>query len=305
MLSYSEQKQNLIKLYKKATEAFLLRDYDIAYSLSTEAIVSLNKLLTFTSTNTNNDSTITIATAANNNQGNNALKKRIWCLYVNLIASLLSEKSPVNTNDLYLIRFLKLPSEIVAEEIWNKVIVEGFDNEEGQVPGEIVISCVILCLNKQIPKIARMIIEQWLISIPDTLTQKPIQMPINETTENHNAVEDLKNYEQIIEIYILNVLPKLNDWDYAKSFLNDNDIINKDRKILYEKKLLKLKNKYDKLIKSSSSKSKNHQQQQKFGNGFIHTRVKYFHSNSNNVNVNGDDSGKLLRLESLCYNVWM
>ncbi|CAJ0827649.1 8094_t:CDS:2 [Entrophospora sp. SA101] len=264
MLSYSEQKQNLIKLYKKATEAFLLRDYDIAYSLSTEAIVSLNKLLTFTSTNTNNDSTITIATAANNNQGNNALKKRIWCLYVNLIASLLSEKSPVNTSNLYLIRFLKLPSEIVAEEIWNKVIVEGFDNEEGQVP------------------------EQWLISIPDTLTQKPIQMPINETTENHNAVEDLKNYEQIIEIYILNVLPKLNDWDYAKSFLNDNDIINKDRKILYEKKLLKLKNKYDKLIKSSSSKSKNHQQQQKFGNGFIHTRVKYFHSNSNNVNVNGD-----------------
>src|SRR5947209_16756788 len=125
MMSCCEQNQNLIKLYRKATEAFLLRDYDTAYPLCTKAIASLN------------DSTIITTTTISNND---TFKKELWCLYVNLVASLLSEKSSVNVHDLYLIRFLKLPPEIVAEEIWKRVIVEGFDNEESRVPGEIVIS---------------------------------------------------------------------------------------------------------------------------------------------------------------------
>ena len=40
----------------------------------------------------------------------------------------------------------------------------------------------------------------------------------------------LKSYEKVVELYVLQVLPKLRDWDLALKFLADNEVINKERK---------------------------------------------------------------------------
>ncbi|CAG8791373.1 14163_t:CDS:2, partial [Dentiscutata erythropus] len=39
------------------------------------------------------------------------------------------------------------------------------------------------------------------------------------------------NYEKIVQLYLLNVLPNLKEWEKANSFLNKNTIIDKEQKI--------------------------------------------------------------------------
>jgi hypothetical protein len=114
--------QALTSLYQRAKDDFLLRKYDSAHSLCSAAISKLTVL-----------SPVSSSTSAK------ILQTKIWILYINLVAAIFSEKSLI-TKDLEIKRLLERSPEKVVNDVWLKVINEGYGEETGEVPGEVVVA---------------------------------------------------------------------------------------------------------------------------------------------------------------------
>jgi len=114
--------QTLTLLYQRAKHAFLLRNYDSAHSLCSSAISKLP------------DSPSASSPLIKN------LQTKIWTLYINLVAAILAEKSPIVTKDLEIKRLLERSPEKVVNDVWLKVVNEGYSEEIGEIPGEVVVA---------------------------------------------------------------------------------------------------------------------------------------------------------------------
>jgi hypothetical protein len=115
--------QALTTLYQKTKDDFLLRKYDSAHSLCSAAISKLTDLSPLSSS-----------------PSAKILQTKIWILYINLVAAAFAEKSPIITKDLEIKRLLERSPEKVVNDVWFKVINEGYGEETGEVPGEVVVA---------------------------------------------------------------------------------------------------------------------------------------------------------------------
>ncbi|RGB32427.1 hypothetical protein C1646_670109 [Rhizophagus diaphanus] len=269
-LSNSIDLQSLTSLYQKAKDDFLLRKYDSAHSLCSAAISKLT-----------NFSPISSSPSAKN------LQTKIWILYINLIAAVFAEKPPIITKDLEIERLLERSAEKVVSDIWLKVINEGYGEETGEVPGEVVVACILFCLNQQQAPNGRNIIEEWLNALSDELILHLERISSKGVTDD----PILKSYEKVVELYVLQVLPKLRDWDLASKFLADNEVINNERKKVHEHTLLKLKEKFNKptppkLTKLKKDKLKKEDANGHHVNGFFTTRTENAHINGLGIFAN-------------------
>ncbi|CAG8527468.1 4908_t:CDS:2 [Funneliformis caledonium] len=261
--------QTLTTLYQRAKHAFLLRKYDSSHLLCSSAI---SKLLDLP------DPSPSIK----------ILQTKIWNLYINLVAAILAEKSPIVTKNLEIKRLLERSPEKVINDVWFKVVNEGYAEEIGEVPGEVVVAwwCLANALN------GRNIIEEWFNALPDELILHLEQMSSKHVTND----TILKSYEKIVELYLLQVLPKLKDWDLASKFLADNEIINMDRKKAYEQTLLKLKERTNKPTPLKYTKPKKDKLKKEEGNGnhsnsFLNVRTNYIFTNGMEVLTNNQKYG--------------
>ncbi|CAG8433367.1 1576_t:CDS:2 [Diversispora eburnea] len=175
-------------------------NYDSAYSLCMTAISKLSKL-------------------SSEYPSTKVIQIKIWCLYISLIAALLAENPPINTKKHEIKRLIERTPEKVCEEVYTTIVTKGYNNEDGEIPGEIILACMLLCLHQKSFKLARQIFEDWHDSLPELINNQL----------NH-AAESAANYEKIVQLYLLNVLPNLKEWEKANSFLNKNTIIDKERK---------------------------------------------------------------------------
>ncbi|RIA82200.1 hypothetical protein C1645_863231 [Glomus cerebriforme] len=261
--------QTLTSLYQKAKQDFLLRKYDSAHSLCSSAISKLTNFLPVSSS-----------------PSAKILQTKIWNLYINLVAAILAEKSPILTKDLEIERLLERSPEKVVNDVWLKVVNEGYGEETGEVPGEVVVACILFCLNQQEAPNGRNIIEEWFNALSDELILHLEHM------SSKGAIDDpvLKSYEKVVELYVLQVLPKLRDWDLASKFLADNEVINKERKKVYEQTLLKLKERLNKPTPPKHIKSKKDKSKKEVNghhiSGFSTTRTDYVHTNGILANNN-------------------
>ncbi|KAJ3286134.1 hypothetical protein HK104_009166 [Borealophlyctis nickersoniae] len=103
------------------------------------------------------------------------------------------------------------------------------------IPAEITICGIFLHLKRQSFGAARDLIELWLAEQSDAFF-----MAVAEGTPPF-----AQNYERIVELYVLHVLPKLGDWHSAEQFLQFNDVLSEERKSRYFHHLSNLKAKVE------------------------------------------------------------
>ncbi|KAF5340868.1 hypothetical protein D9758_012203 [Tetrapyrgos nigripes] len=112
-----------------------------------------------------------------------------------------------------------------------------FDNPDSVLlPAPVLITLVYSSLKLECPESGRRMIEDWLAKRGDHLTDSELSVPsvylsasasasresINSSTESlpgPPGAEENGGYEKVIELYCIHVLPKLEQWDYAKEFL--------------------------------------------------------------------------------------
>ncbi|CAG8708014.1 7861_t:CDS:1, partial [Dentiscutata heterogama] len=121
--SNHEDFQALNIFYQEARNAFFLRDYDSAYSSCEAAISKLPSLPLVTEC-----------------PSTRIIQVKVWNLYVNLIAALLAERKQIVTKDFEIKHLLEKQPEVICREVYNRVVKVGYDNEDGDVPGEVIIA---------------------------------------------------------------------------------------------------------------------------------------------------------------------
>ncbi|QRV90106.1 hypothetical protein RhiJN_18124 [Ceratobasidium sp. AG-Ba] len=78
------------------------------------------------------------------------------------------------------------------------------------LPATVLVALVLASLKLDCPQVGRGMIEDWLAN----------RDPLGSSVSNENMQEEREGYDKVMEVYCLHVLPRLNDWDYAKDFLD-------------------------------------------------------------------------------------
>ena len=80
-----------------------------------------------------------------------------------------------------------------------------WDKRENCLPPQALTTLVYTSLRLGVPDVGRMIIQDWLSR------REPLDV--------FGGVRNRDGYDKVLELYILHILPKIGQWDYAKEFL--------------------------------------------------------------------------------------
>ncbi|KAG0212084.1 hypothetical protein BGX28_006845 [Mortierella sp. GBA30] len=239
----------ILILYHKATSTFLLRQLATAYSLSLEALELLSK--------TNQDFGLDQSTDISARRSFLILKQKLWILHATIFGAMLTDRSTAAAaSDADGARSLvhgvrkrvsgsssKDSPEKLVKDLWRR-IVEDYCGLEGDVDGQVMVPFALLCINQKLFALGRQIVETYLATIPEGLlihleTAAGVALaPGGPSGDSKDPL--IINYERLVELYVIHILAKLGEWDYAAEFLQYNSVLSETTKKTYSKILGKL-----------------------------------------------------------------
>ncbi|KAF9363618.1 hypothetical protein BGX34_003698 [Mortierella sp. NVP85] len=239
--SNSHPLTDILVLYQKATSNFLLRQLASAYSTNLEALELLAK--------TNRNYGLDQAESVSTRRSYFILKQKLWILNITIFGAMLADRAEDEQNQhgqgrgLFRRRFRgssKESPEKLVEDLWRRLI-EDYCGVEGDVDGQVMVALVLLCVNQKMYSLARQITEAYLATIPEgMLIHLETAAGALTSVERGNKDPLMTHYERLVELYVVHVLTKLNEWDSARQFLEYNTVLSDSTKKTYGKILEKL-----------------------------------------------------------------
>ncbi|KAF9429110.1 hypothetical protein BGZ76_001797 [Entomortierella beljakovae] len=221
----------ILVLYHKATSTFLLRQLASAYSTSLEAL----ELLARTNQEYGLDQTENI----NTRRSYYILKQKIWILHTTIFGAMLSDRAAapaVNNVRKRLTGSSKDSPESLVKELWKR-LVEDYGGVDGDVDGQAMVTFTLMCINQKLFTLGKQITEAYLATIPQGMLEHLISLSQGSSSQNDPL---MTNYVRLVELYLIHVLAKLGDWEYATDFLKYNEVLSESSKKSYGKILNKL-----------------------------------------------------------------
>ncbi|KAF9574626.1 hypothetical protein EC968_006041 [Mortierella alpina] len=248
----------ILVLYHKATSTFLLRQLASAYSVSLEALELLSR--------TNQDYGLDQSPNISTRRSFFILKQKLWILHATIFGAMLTDRttaaasettaggassttSSTARNLVHGVRkrvsgsTAKDSPEKLVKDLWRR-IVEDYGGLEGDVDGQVMVPFVLLCINQKLFALGRQIVEAYLATIPEGMLihlETAAGVALVPAGSGSNGKDPLMtNYERLVELYLIHVLAKLAEWDYAAEFLQYNSVLSETSKKTYSKILDKL-----------------------------------------------------------------
>ncbi|KAI8063709.1 uncharacterized protein B0P05DRAFT_555383 [Gilbertella persicaria] len=185
-------------LYEKALRSYLLRKYTPAATTCLRAIA-----------------------ASEPHDQSSLLKVNIWTLYLN-IASTLLEHTPFLGINIKSLGIDHAPSEQeLCRAIWNKVTHEGFGSVS-DTDARIVSSCLVMYLKLDQLGVARDAAEAWFAALSDEF--------LDHIAANQDQDQIALGYISVVDLYITRILPGMEDFESAKTFVQYNSVLNEAKK---------------------------------------------------------------------------
>ncbi|KAG0265617.1 hypothetical protein BG011_004408 [Mortierella polycephala] len=229
----------ILALYRKATSTFLLRQLATAYSTSLKAL----ELLTRTNQEYGLDSSDQLPTR----HSYLVLKQKLWILNVIIFGAILSDRV---ANELLrrdhaagsrkLFAGSENSPEILVKDLWKRLVAD-YKGLEGDVDGQVMVPLALLCINQKLYPLAQQIIGAYLATIPENMLIH-LETAAGALAGMDTTVKDplMIQYERIVELYVVHVLTKLQEWEYARNFLEYKSALSDSSKKMYGRVLDKL-----------------------------------------------------------------
>ncbi|EAU85620.2 hypothetical protein CC1G_06333 [Coprinopsis cinerea okayama7 len=96
------------------------------------------------------------------------------------------------------------------------------------LPSAVLITLLYSTLKLDCPDVGRMMAEQWM-----SRRESPLLLNASEAS----AGSEEGGYEKVVEIYVLHILPKLEQWQYAKEFLQFEGELHEPQRELFKSQL--------------------------------------------------------------------
>ncbi|KAF2448709.1 hypothetical protein P171DRAFT_518189 [Karstenula rhodostoma CBS 690.94] len=233
-LSSSRQhSQHLAKAYRQAAQLFLTRRLP-------EALSTIEPIITPPAQEDANGAPdadfagyAPIATASR------GTRVKVWSFYLtflNAVVELGAEEGKLAFGST---RWKQLVSKCRDGSVWDDVARDGYAGVEGDVDAEVVVNLATLLLtHSPSQRLNQQKLETYLsastnpvfdisshMTSPTYLQRRPSQQ--NNGTD---TPRDLNTRLKLLELYTLHVLPRNDEWDYAREFISMSEVLDDERK---------------------------------------------------------------------------
>ncbi|KIW69850.1 hypothetical protein PV04_02173 [Phialophora macrospora] len=221
------------KVYKHASQLFLTRRLLESYE-------ALQPVITPPSHSKPDDSPALapIATATTSQ------RIKIWSLYVTLLNSIVDLGDAEGRQVFGSKEYRELRGRVQNGDIWEQVVRDGYQGREGSVDAEVVYNLSNLLLsqapNQQLNQSrletyfsssSQPTLEVGNLDLSTHLDRALSNGHQSSTGLNGtNTPKDLTSRIKVLEIFTLHVLPRNSEWDYARSFIQNSDILDEERR---------------------------------------------------------------------------
>ncbi|KAL9621883.1 MAG: hypothetical protein Q9160_003704 [Pyrenula sp. 1 TL-2023] len=221
------------KLYKHASHLFLTRRLNEALQAINPIVNPTNEQQSGYADNESRLSNAAIATATTSQ------RVKIWNLYITILSSIIDLGVEEGKREIGQKEFQAISKKVRDGEIWEQVVQNGYGGREGSVDAEVVYNLATLLLG-QAPNqhITQSRLETYFsssvypdLNIPRLST--PAQSRRHSLTNGASTPKDLSSRLKILELFTLHVLPRNEEWDYARAFISGSDILDDERRELF------------------------------------------------------------------------
>ncbi|WEW61167.1 hypothetical protein PRK78_006657 [Emydomyces testavorans] len=235
--SRSSSKQ-IQQTYKQASQLFLTRRLQ-------EALFVIEPLVTPASPEdsqqeqTNGNGTDGLALAPIASASSN-LKIKVWNLYITLLSSIVDLGPEEGKRQIGQREWKTLASKVREGEIWDTVVQVGYNGREGSADGDIVYNLATLLLkHSPTQTFNQERLENYLASYghPHLEISSHIQNPSPTrrkqriaSSNGADTPKDLTTRVRLLELFTLHVLPRNDEWEYAREFIHLSEVLDDERK---------------------------------------------------------------------------
>ncbi|OJD16166.1 hypothetical protein AJ78_03655 [Emergomyces pasteurianus Ep9510] len=226
-LSLSPSKQ-ISRVYKQSSQLFLTRRLQEALSVIESIIKPPSSEVD------QQDGPAPIATASSN------MRIKVWNLYISILNAIVELGAEEGRKQFGQKEWKTLASKVRDGEIWNTVSQVGYRGRYGSIDADVVYNIATLLLtHSPSQKLNQQRLENYLSSYsqPDLDIAAHIENSPNGKRKQRashvngtDTPKDLSARVRILELFTLHVLPRNDEWDYAKEFISLSEVLDDERK---------------------------------------------------------------------------
>ncbi|KAL9112621.1 MAG: hypothetical protein Q9227_003192 [Pyrenula ochraceoflavens] len=233
------------KIYKHASELFLTRRLGEALSILRPIVNPSTPQTEAYNEEPSPRSQAPIATATTSQ------RIKIWNIYITVLSSISDLSHDEGATEVGYKEYKAIVSQVQDGRVWEQVIRDGYGGKEGSVDAEIVYNLTNLSLqhspNQQLTQTR---LENYLSSSTSPsldISQASLSSPPRRRslTNGTSTPRDLSSRLKILELFTLHVLPRNEEWEYARSFISGSDVLDDERRELFLQTLLELQEVHD------------------------------------------------------------
>ncbi|KAI8942046.1 hypothetical protein NX059_000150 [Plenodomus lindquistii] len=235
-----QQSSQIAKAYRQAAQLFLTRRLP-------EALSTIEPIITpppphdddaHAHANAQNGHVVGYAPIANASRGT---RVKVWSFYLTFLNAVVELGAEEGKHAFGTTRWKQLVSKCRDGSVWDEVVKDGYAGAEGDVDTDVVINLATLLLtHSPSQRLNQQKLETYLsatanptfdisqhMSSPSYLQRRPSQRGQQSGTD---TPRDLEKRIKLLELYTLHVLPRNDEWDYAREFISMSEVLDDERK---------------------------------------------------------------------------
>lgn len=243
----------IVRTYKQATQLYLTKRFK-------EALETLEPIITPQPPNENGNhangdanghSDAPLTRPAPVAQSSKSTRTKVWVFYLSLLNAVI-ELGPEEGRLIFGSTLWKeLAAKVRDGTVWEDVVQRGYGGNEGEVDGDVVVNLATLLLgHMQDQRLNQQRLETYLATSDGgagsnghlSFVQDGMSTPMSNSSSSPRS---LATRLKILELYTLHVLPANGEWDYSRSFIEMNEMLDEERKEAFLSALENLKEEKD------------------------------------------------------------
>ncbi|KAH8702919.1 hypothetical protein GQ44DRAFT_630998 [Phaeosphaeriaceae sp. PMI808] len=234
-----QQSSQIAKAYRQAAQLFLTRRLPEALS-TIEPIIAPppQEDININGNGNGNGELIGHAPVATASRGT---RIKVWSFYLTFLNSVVELGAEEGKHAFGSARWKQLVSKCRDGSVWDDVVRDGYAGIEGDVDPDVVVNLATLLLtHSPSQRLNQQKLETYIsatanptfdisshMSSPSYLQRRHSQRGTNNGTD---TPRDLNIRIKLLELYTLHVLPRNEEWDYAREFITMSEVLDDERK---------------------------------------------------------------------------
>ncbi|KXT00122.1 hypothetical protein AC578_3275 [Pseudocercospora eumusae] len=180
-------------------------------------------------------------------QSSKPTRTKVWVFYLSLLHAIIDLGPEQGKLQFGSAKWRQLAAKAREGSIWDDIIRYGYAGNEGEVDPDVVVNLATLLLgHMQHQHLNQQRLEAYLSASAHAaqlaFLNDGVATPMSNGT---SSPKELTTRLKILELYTLHVLPSNHEWDYARQFIEMNDMLDEERREAFLQALAQLKEEKD------------------------------------------------------------